>query len=138
MASNNFDEERDIGLEEGLGFEDYNFTPNRPRTKRRQFTPAFKTDIIKRIEEGESVASISRKEEIHPSNIFRWIENKEALFQNVALSTPRLANRSVARFPRLESELLKFVESSRKAKLGVTKKMIVRKAIELAPTCILK
>jgi hypothetical protein len=86
MASNNFDEERDIGLEEGLGFEDYNFTPNRPRTKRRQFTPAFKTDIIKRIDEGESVASISRKEEIHPSNIFRWIENKEALFRNVAFN----------------------------------------------------
>ena len=58
MASNNFEEERDIGLEEGLGFEGY---------------------------------------------------------------------RSVARFPRLESELLKFVELSRKAKLGVTKKMIVEK-----------
>ena len=62
-----------------MGFEDFNFNPNRPRIKRRQFTPGLKTYIIKRIEEGESVAPISRKEEIHPSNIIRWTEKKEAL-----------------------------------------------------------
>ncbi len=82
------------------------------------------------------MASIARNEEIHPSNIFRWVENREALFLNVAQSTPRIANRSGARYPLLESELLKFVEAQRKLKLGVTKKMIMRKAIDIAPSFI--
>jgi hypothetical protein len=38
---------------------EYNLTPLKTRTPRRQFTPCFRADVIRRVERGESVSKVS-------------------------------------------------------------------------------
>jgi transposase-like protein len=112
------------------------FTPNKTPKPRRQFTPGFKTNIIRRIENGEPVNSVARELNIDQSNIYRWIENKDVVSLNETQITPRLGRARVAKWPKLEKELLSFIIDKRKDKLGVTTRMIHLKALELAATCI--
>ena len=123
--------------EESEQLESYNFTPSRtPKLSRRQYNPSFKCDIIRRVDRGESINSIATELKVDPSNIYRWIEKRTALFQNENLDSPRLADRKQGKFPRLESELLKFLIDERKRKLGVDTKALRNKALELKETCI--
>ena len=41
-------------------------------TKRRQFTPAFKLQIVREIEAGKPVAVTAREHQLHPNLIYRW------------------------------------------------------------------
>jgi hypothetical protein len=112
-------------------------TPNRTRTPRRQFTPGFKADIIRRIEKGESVKNVAVELKLDISNIYRWIEKKRALFQNEVQVSPRLmVNSKGAKYPQIDSELFDFVVDHRNRKLGVTTRMVNIKALELAQTYI--
>jgi hypothetical protein len=112
------------------------FTPKAKRRDRKLFTLAFKTDIIRRVERGETIRNISRNENVDQSNIYRWLDKRDTLMLNQSQTSPRIVtNRKGAKFPRLESELLKFVVDRRKLKLGVTKKTIQAKAKQLALTC---
>ena len=40
--------------------------------KRRRFTREFKLQILREVESGKSVASVSREHEIHPNLIGKW------------------------------------------------------------------
>jgi hypothetical protein len=120
---------------EDMEFEASNFiTPNRTRNpSRRQFTPGFKADIVRRIETGESIKKVAVEQKLDISSIYRWIENKRALFLNEAQVSPRLVvNSKGAKYPQIDSELFNFVVDHRNRKLGVTTRMIQFKALELA------
>jgi transposase-like protein len=41
-------------------------------TKRRQFTPAFKLQVVREIEAGKPVAVAAREHQLHPNLIYRW------------------------------------------------------------------
>ena len=113
------------------------FTPKAKRMDRKQYTLAFKTDIVRRVESGESIRNVARSENVDQSMIYRWMGKRDTLMLNQSQSSPRIVtNVKGAKFPRLESELLKFVIERRKMKLGVTKKTLQAKAKDLALTCI--
>ena len=59
-------------------------TPERNKAHRRQFTPGFKADILRRIQSGESVADVAEAQNIHTSMIYRWQENQELVFLHEA------------------------------------------------------
>ena len=40
--------------------------------KRRRFTREFKLQVLREVESGKSVASVSREHEIHPNLIGKW------------------------------------------------------------------
>jgi transposase len=41
-------------------------------TKRRQFTPAFKLQVVREIEAGKPVPVAAREYQLHPNLIYRW------------------------------------------------------------------
>jgi len=116
--------------QEQLEDENDEYAPDLFTPKRKQYSLAFKTDIIKRVENGEAVRSIAKNENIDQSIIYRWLENRDTLILNQSQKTPRVVtNAKGAKFPRLESELIKYVADRRKLKLSVTKKNIQEKRI---------
>ena len=120
-------------------FDEYNLTPlrSRTRTPRRQFTPGFRADVVRRIEAGEKVANISLELKVDQSNIYRWIENRKSLFLNENQTTPRIqTNPKGASYVRLEAELNKFVSEKRKDHKKVSKEECQKEALRLADICI--
>jgi transposase-like protein len=111
-------------------------TPNRTPA-RKQYTPGFKADIVRRIEKGDSVCNVAREMNLNACIIYRWIENKKASFQNESQVSPRIVvNAKGAKYPQIDSELFDFVRDCRHSKLPVSTVMVQRKALELAETHI--
>ena len=112
---------------------EYNLTPLKTRTPRRQFTPCFRADVIRRVESGESVTKVSQELKLDRSNVYRWIENKSVLLLNENQNTPRIKlNPKGCRFVLLEAELDKYVAVKRKGHKSVSKEDVQKEALRLS------
>ncbi len=116
---------------------DEHLTPVTTRTVRRQFTPGFRADVVRRIEGGESVTKISNELKLDKSNVYRWIENKRTLFLNENHNSHRVVqNAKSCKWPRLETELKQYVDKRREKGLSVSKRDLQKEALKLSTTCI--
>jgi transposase len=50
--------------------------------KRRQFTKAFKLQVLREIEAGKSSAQAAREHQVNPSLLYKWQKEREALGEN--------------------------------------------------------